>query len=234
LISNDDYPPEALRNGEEGVVDFRLDIGTDGRATNCTVTKSSGSASLDSTTCRLMRERAQLTPARDSKGEAVTDQLTARIVWSIADDPGLMAYSAAILVERVSLNPRGEARCTLVADEQPESEVPCAPEAAGLLGRAVEKTFVTTFTPEGEAERTDAKDHGTIFAESSAVTSIAADGSIIACQTKRGELAGTPLGRSGPRGLCELFEGAKSVVFEPIAPSAPRILIIKYRGYAKN
>jgi protein TonB len=40
------------------VTGFRLTIGTDGKVSDCQVTKSSGSAELDKTTCDLMRRRA--------------------------------------------------------------------------------------------------------------------------------------------------------------------------------
>ena len=44
LFSNDDYPQSALRNEEQGTTGFRLDVGPDGRVTDCTVTASSGSS----------------------------------------------------------------------------------------------------------------------------------------------------------------------------------------------
>jgi protein TonB len=85
-VSNDDYPPSALRANEEGTTGFRLTVGPDGRVTACTVTSSSGSSALDSTTCRLMRSRARFTPARDSTGQPTTDSATGRIRWQIQDE----------------------------------------------------------------------------------------------------------------------------------------------------
>ena len=84
-VSNDDYPPAALRAGDEGTTAFRLTVGADGRVTNCSVTSSSGSSSLDSATCRIMRSRARFTPARDSNGNPTTDTHSARITWRIQD-----------------------------------------------------------------------------------------------------------------------------------------------------
>ncbi|MGQ0590978.1 MAG: TonB family protein, partial [Sphingosinicella sp.] len=84
-VSNSDYPAAALRNEEQGTTGFRLTIGPDGRVTNCTVTSSSGSSSLDSTTCRLMRARARFTPARNNLGEPTTDTHNGRIRWQITD-----------------------------------------------------------------------------------------------------------------------------------------------------
>jgi periplasmic protein TonB len=84
-VSNSDYPAAALRNEEQGTTGFRLTVGPDGRVTNCTVTSSSGSSSLDATTCRLMRARARFTPARDNTGASTTDTHNGRIRWQITD-----------------------------------------------------------------------------------------------------------------------------------------------------
>lgn len=85
-LSDEDYPAEAIRNREQGAVAFRLTIGADGRPTGCSVTGSSGSAALDSTTCRLMMARPRFAPARDSSGKAVADTAEGRIIWKLPDD----------------------------------------------------------------------------------------------------------------------------------------------------
>jgi periplasmic protein TonB len=84
-VTDDDYPPAALSAGQEGNTGFRLDVGPDGRVTNCTITSSSGSTALDSATCRIMRSRAKFTPARDSNGNATSDSVTASIRWQIRE-----------------------------------------------------------------------------------------------------------------------------------------------------
>ena len=87
LLSSDDYPAAALRAEEEGSVDFRLAVGKDGRVSACTVTGTSGSASLDSATCRLMKARSTFDPARDRRGRPVAGSFDGRITWRI-DEPG--------------------------------------------------------------------------------------------------------------------------------------------------
>jgi protein TonB len=84
-VTNDDYPPSALAAGQEGRTSFRLDVGPDGRVSNCTVTGSSGSSALDAAICRIMRSRARFTPAHDSSGNAVADSVSASIVWQITE-----------------------------------------------------------------------------------------------------------------------------------------------------
>lgn len=84
--TTDDYPPAALRNGEQGTTGFTLTVGPDGRATGCTVTSSSGSSSLDDTTCKLVPRRARFTPGKDSAGNATGGSYAGRIRWQIPKD----------------------------------------------------------------------------------------------------------------------------------------------------
>lgn len=85
LFSSADYPRSAIRAGEQGEVGFRIDIGKDGRVAACTVPATSGSAVLDSTTCRLITVRARFTPARDREGRPTTDSFTGRIIWRLPE-----------------------------------------------------------------------------------------------------------------------------------------------------
>jgi len=84
-LSADDYPAAALRNNEQGRVQFILDIGADGRVTTCAVTETSGSATLDSTTCRIMRSRPRYTPARNALGRPVADRDRGAVRWALPD-----------------------------------------------------------------------------------------------------------------------------------------------------
>lgn len=85
LFSSDDYPASAARMGEAGAVGFRVDIDRNGRIAACTIIISSGSAALDSTTCRLLRSRARFSPALDRKGRPTEDSLGGRIVWTLPE-----------------------------------------------------------------------------------------------------------------------------------------------------
>jgi len=84
-FGRDDYPAAAIRAGEQGIVDFRLDIGADGRVAGCAILRSSGSPRLDAGTCRLLRSRARFAPARDAAGAPVPDSFTGRIEWRLPD-----------------------------------------------------------------------------------------------------------------------------------------------------
>jgi protein TonB len=83
LITSDDYPESAIRNNETGRVTVRLSIGTNGRVTGCDVVGSSGSRTLDSTTCRILSSRARFSPAKLSNGSPTTDTYTQSIVWQL-------------------------------------------------------------------------------------------------------------------------------------------------------
>ncbi len=87
LFSSDDYPAAALRAEEEGLAVFKMTIDKDGRVIGCDITSSSGSASLDSTTCRLIRARARFRPARNARGKKMADVVYGRILWRFPDEP---------------------------------------------------------------------------------------------------------------------------------------------------
>ena len=83
LFSTDDYPQSALRNEEEGTTAVSLTIGPNGRVSACRVTSSSGSSSLDNTTCSILTRRARFTPAKDQNGQPISDSSSARIRWQL-------------------------------------------------------------------------------------------------------------------------------------------------------
>jgi protein TonB len=85
LISIDfDYPAAAIRAGEQGDVGFRLDVGPNGRVARCTVMESSGSAILDSATCRMLTQRARFTPATDASATPIEASVTGAIQWRLS------------------------------------------------------------------------------------------------------------------------------------------------------
>ncbi|HWT12059.1 MAG TPA: energy transducer TonB [Allosphingosinicella sp.] len=81
LSGDTDYPPATLRAGIEGSVAVRYVVGTDGRVGGCRVTRSSGNAELDATTCRLIEQRFRYRPARDSRGRPVPEPVARTFDW---------------------------------------------------------------------------------------------------------------------------------------------------------
>jgi protein TonB len=83
LIRNDDYPQQAIDNDEQGTTVVTLTIGANGRVSNCSVSSSSGSRSLDSATCSILTRRARYEPAQDSNGNPVSATVTGRVTWRL-------------------------------------------------------------------------------------------------------------------------------------------------------
>jgi protein TonB len=83
-VTNDDYPPSALRAEEQGSVGISFEINAEGRIENCTVTSSSGSSVLDQATCRLVTRRGRYSPALDAAGNPMRGgRKTLRFRWQI-------------------------------------------------------------------------------------------------------------------------------------------------------
>jgi len=85
LFSGDDYPESALDAGVGGTVTVRLTIGSDGRVSGCSVSKSAGNSALDRATCSVITRRARFTPAIGNDGKPTTDTYTQSIVWQVVD-----------------------------------------------------------------------------------------------------------------------------------------------------
>ena len=132
-ISDDDYPVEALRNEEQGIVGFELHIGPDGRVSDCRIVASSGAASLDAATCRIMSARARFSPARDSNGNATADAMTARIRWvlPVADDVDFSAYISSADYPAEAIRRREQGRVEITLSLPPEGGA-----ARCLVGRS--------------------------------------------------------------------------------------------------
>lgn len=82
-IRDSDYPSEAGSAGIGGVVEVRYRVEVDGRATGCSIERSSGNAVLDATTCRLIEERFRFRPSQEGDGRAVPSWIVQRHEWVI-------------------------------------------------------------------------------------------------------------------------------------------------------
>jgi protein TonB len=73
-INDKDYPASSSRAQRGGEVETQFIVEPSGRVTGCRVTKSSGDAALDATTCALIERRFRFRPATNSQGEPVTSE----------------------------------------------------------------------------------------------------------------------------------------------------------------
>ncbi len=80
-----DYPAAARRGMESGTVAVRLFVSGTGRVAGCLVTQGPGFASLERSTCRILRARARFV-AFAGRGLAVFDY---RVVWDLGRLPPL-------------------------------------------------------------------------------------------------------------------------------------------------
>jgi protein TonB len=70
-----DYPKALGNAGIGGTVSVTFTVETNGRVTNCRVTRSSGVPELDSLTCRLMEQRFRFRPSTDRYGRPIRDEV---------------------------------------------------------------------------------------------------------------------------------------------------------------
>ncbi len=237
LFSDDDYPDAALRNHEEGTVGFRLHVGTDGLATGCDITASSGSQSLDTTTCRLLTERARFSPARDRSGQAIADQVAGRITWRLPQvEP--MPFEPTIFVESMIATPAGQVTCTAVVNVQEPETYDCPADTAARMaararktGKVHEQYLITTWTPAGQPEPVDRANRGALVSETAATLTIAPDGSLVECRVTRRQ--GWKAGAEPPS-PCEDFVPGPNQLFERAAQAeAQRVINVRTRNYLR-
>lgn len=68
-LTSFDYPQDMLRKRMPGIVEFRLTVGEDGRATACHIQQSTDSEGFDATVCGELMRHARFKPALDKDGK---------------------------------------------------------------------------------------------------------------------------------------------------------------------
>jgi protein TonB len=83
FIVRDSYPQDSLDKREEGDVGFTVAILPDGKAKDCTITKSSGFKRLDDATCAMLLERTNYVPDKDDAGKPKESRFSGTVNWAI-------------------------------------------------------------------------------------------------------------------------------------------------------
>ncbi len=83
-ISARDYPKTALDAHAQGTTETRITVAASGQPTACRVTRSSGNADLDRTTCTLALRRFRFRPARDLAGRAIVGSADFDEAWTVS------------------------------------------------------------------------------------------------------------------------------------------------------
>lgn len=99
-----EYPTDVVPGPERLNVHVRYELGDDGRFAVCEVRRSSGHASIDAASCRLLQERARFRPERGTR------RGTLRLQWLAMSGDGL--------------NPRGAPIPVSIVDEIFDSDYP--------------------------------------------------------------------------------------------------------------
>ena len=81
LFGPDDYPIAAITNFEQGSVGVRYWVTKQGKARDCKVLESSGSARLDTRTCTIISRRGKFLPSRSKTGEPIESIMYSQVDW---------------------------------------------------------------------------------------------------------------------------------------------------------
>lgn len=237
VFSADDYPPAARRAHDEGIVEFLLVIGPEGRVNHCAIERSSGSMSLDTATCRLLYRRGRFEPGRDLQGEPLTGMFRSKASWRITSILE-RRWAPTLYVEEMLSAADGEYICREGWDgEAPMEEICERPEASRLVGRAyaarkaLERSIVTKLTPEGMSEAADRADRGDLFWEADAIFTIGADGKLLECRTLRSHYLGRDRPTGAPPSPCRGWGVGKSLYAPAAEGSGTRTVNVRVRGY---
>ncbi|HEY6964013.1 MAG TPA: TonB family protein [Erythrobacter sp.] len=79
----ENYPRRAAQEGIEGTVGVRVTVTTEGRATGCSVTSSSGSSELDSAACKDLERYGRFEPALNDDGVPINASWGTRITYKL-------------------------------------------------------------------------------------------------------------------------------------------------------
>lgn len=79
----DNYPRRAAQEEIEGTVGVRVTVTAEGKATACSVTKSSGSDILDGAACKDLERYGRFDPALNDAGDPISASWSTRITYKL-------------------------------------------------------------------------------------------------------------------------------------------------------
>lgn len=80
-LRSEDFPDKSLYRGHNGYVRFRLDVAPDGKVAGCRVLFRTNPDDFADLSCKLLLQRARMTPALDAAGKPVKSFYMSRIKW---------------------------------------------------------------------------------------------------------------------------------------------------------
>ena len=225
-ISDADYPPSAIRAGEQGIAAMQISVDETGSVTSCEILESSGSAALDTASCALVTQRFRYEPARNAQGKAVPGIVRRRINWLLPADapelPSLAPFRSFWAIYTAKVEGKEVRSCSAQSLGTPSTAVPpdaCARMFESILAWAEQRggvaslTQVVAFTVAGQAPPPAQTQWGEVLVRADADVTIGTDGSNARCTVTRLERA-PDAGPLGPADPCSL-SGGGAVLFEP-------------------
>jgi TonB family protein len=126
VITDLDYPDEAMRRLEEGRVRALVRVGPAGSARECEIEQSSGSQSLDRQTCVLIKKRGRFDPAPAGTSDVRVAHVALR--WTMPEKPWIR-LSGWFSREQMRVEPSGAiSSCTWRSSEGETGK--CTPSIA--------------------------------------------------------------------------------------------------------
>ena len=77
-----EYPLASIRHGEEGKVEYEIEVDASGRAIGCRIVTSSGHPRLDDEACRHIKQM-RFEAARDDEGNPVPGAFRSSWEWKL-------------------------------------------------------------------------------------------------------------------------------------------------------
>ena len=230
-ISDADYPPSAIRAGEQGTAAMQINVDEAGSVTSCEILESSGSAALDSASCALVTQRFRYEPARNSQGKAVPGIIRRRINWVLpADAPGLPSlapFRSFWAIYTAKVEGKEVRSCSVQGVGTPSTPVPaevCARLFDPILAWATQRggvaslTQVVAFTVAGQLPPPVQAQWGQVLFRADADVTVGPHGGNARCTVTRMERA-PDAGPLAPADPCSL-SGGGVVLFEPAGDAA--------------
>lgn len=88
-VSSDDYPKLALYARAGGETRLLIDVGVDGKGSNCRIIAPSGRPELDEMSCKIVTERAEYEPGRDATEAPIKTPFYFVFRWEMPRPPWL-------------------------------------------------------------------------------------------------------------------------------------------------
>lgn len=125
-LGADNYPPSAIRAGEQGRVVAIVSIDATGHPTACRIDISIGSPALEKGTCDVVLAKGKFEPARDAKGRAVASEMTMPVRWVLPEDGDNRQPSGPIDFVHIATVGADDSilRCEISVDGRPQATAP--------------------------------------------------------------------------------------------------------------